>query len=629
MNDFLNSRDFLIGANYWASKSSINMWSEWDAESIEDDFVKLSSHGIKTLRMFLTWSVFQPLRAIMANMTLYEYRMMPGEIPLPDTEAGRAGVSEEACEHFEEFCKLAEKYDIKLIVGLLTGHMSFRYFCPEAFVGKNPLTDPSVIKWELKFVRYIVKRFKNQPAIAAWDLGNECSQLAPLAPDQGYVWTQSVTSAIRESDPTRPVVSGFAHCPLDHEAFNIRDTAEIVDVTTTHPYQIFCSTAIDPINSIRPEIDPAMRATLYENLGGKPSFVEEVGSIGYTNNSEKTENDFFKTMFWSVFAQGNRGLFWWCAFDQGHFDYAPYDWNNYGSDYGYFRSDGSAKPVADSARELGDFLQSFEYAKLPRHTEEAVCIVSREQPDPLKLFNSTFILAKQANLDLRFAHAEEKLPDSKLYIFPSVVSSKPIFLHRLNELLEKVKNGASLYISLGDTLIRRLPELTGLTIASRERGSDESVTLRGEKFILCGRFRYNIESVAETCKILATGEDGRPVFVKNQYGIGHIYFLTFPLESLIADRAGIFKDENSTPYYHFYEEFAKDADDRAVKSSSPLVLTTEHILDNNRRLIIAINYSDADSKPTFVLRDSWKLVKYHRGDEIVKAHDAVIFEVAK
>lgn len=629
MNKFMHDNKFYIGANYWASHNSINMWADWNAEAVEEDFRKLSSHHIKTLRMFITWDVFQPLRAIMANMTVYEYRMMPGEKPLPDTEAGRAGVSEEACGHFKEFCTLADKYGIKLIVGLLTGHMSFRYYCPEAFLGKNPLADPTVMKWEMKFVRYFVKRFRDEPSIVAWDLGNECSNLAPIQPDQGYVWTQAITSAIRESDPTRPVVSGYALQPLDHEAFNIRDTAEIVDITTTHPYQIFSSTGIDPINSVRAEIDPAVRATIYETMGNKPAFVEEVGSIGYTNNSEKTEAEFLKTMLWSTWSQGNHGCFWWCAFDQGQFDYAPYDWNNYGSDYGFFRADGSEKPIAKVANEFGEFLENFEYAELPRHTEEAVCIVPREVKDPLKLMNSVFILAKQANLDLRFVHAEDKLPDSKLYILPSVFSGKPIFLHRLNELLDKVRAGASLYFSLGDTLFRRLPELTGLTIAAREHGGQERISLGKDTFTLGGNYRYDVESVADSCTVLAYGEDGRPVFVRNSYGKGNIYFLTFPLEWQISDRPGIFKDETCAPYYRFYEKFAADADTRAVKSLNPCVLTTEHILADNRRLIIAINYSGADKQLNIELRNGWKITRRLVGNEVVKAHDAVIFEVKK
>jgi len=631
MNSFMSDNRYFIGANYWASHNSIQMWENWDGAVVEEDFRKLSEYGIRALRMFLVWPVFQPLKAIIAGQSAYEYRMMPGEIPLPDTEAGQAGVSEEACDHFAEFCRLADKYNLKLIVGLITGHMSFRNFFPPAFEGRNWLNDPTLIKWEVRFVRYFVKRFKDEPAIAAWDLGNECSNVGGATQDSSYVWTTAITAAIRESDPTRPVVSGLASYGIDlNTAFNVREHAEIVDVLTTHPYQIFSATRIDPIDTMRAEIDPTVRAALYETIGKKPTFVEEVGSIGYTNNSEKTEAAFLNTMLWSTWANGNRGCFWWCAFDQGQFDYAPYDWNNYGSDYGFFRADGSPKPIAEVTRKFAKFLETYEYAELPHHGYDAVCIVPREMSDPLKVMDSAYIFAKQAGFELRFAHADEKLPDAKLYIMPSVSSGKPIFLHRLNELLEKVRNGASLYFSLGDTLFRRLPELTGLTVASRERGGTEQVTMDGIKYNLGGSYRLNIESVADTCTVLATGEDGRPVYVRNQYGKGAIYFAAFPLEAQLGDRAGIFKSKDNTPYYHFYEKFAEEAAaDHAVRSNNLCVLTSEHDIAENRRLIVAVNYANIPAKADFTFKNGWKFVKYHVGSDDIPANDAVIIEVEK
>ena len=403
MNNFMQDNKFYIGVNYWASHNSINMWSDWDADVVDSDFAKLAAHGVTHLRVFPLWPVFQPLKCIWANMQRYEYRMSPGEQPLPDTEAGRAGVSEEACGHFKEFCDLAEKHGLKLIVGLLTGHMSFRFYWPEAFEGKNFLSDPTVIKWELRFVRYFCKRFANEPAIEAWDLGNEvgCMAGGVAHPDQTYVWTSAIVSAIRESDPNRPVVSGLDHEAISRDnSFNVRDLSELLDIHTTHPYQIFSQTRIDPINSMRGEIDPTVRARLYESLGQKPCFIEEVGSIGYMNCSEKSEADFLRAMLWSAWSEGNHGVFWWCAFDQGHLEYAPYDWNNYGSDYGYFRADGSAKPIAEISRDFAAFLNGCEVRELPPQPAEAVCIVSRNLTNHYATLGPAYILAKQANTHL-------------------------------------------------------------------------------------------------------------------------------------------------------------------------------------------------------------------------------------
>lgn len=62
---------------------------------------------------------------------------------------------------------------MKLVVALITGHMSFRTYNPPVFDGKELLSDPTVIKWQLRFVRYFAERFKGEDVIVSWDLGNE------------------------------------------------------------------------------------------------------------------------------------------------------------------------------------------------------------------------------------------------------------------------------------------------------------------------------------------------------------------------------------------------------------------------------------------------------------------------
>ena len=95
--------EFFTGLNYWDTKSAINMWSNFDKESIENDFKLMKGAGITHLRVFSLWPVFQPLHALYEANGVYEYTF--GEESLPDTDAGRAGVGEEACQNFEIFCE--------------------------------------------------------------------------------------------------------------------------------------------------------------------------------------------------------------------------------------------------------------------------------------------------------------------------------------------------------------------------------------------------------------------------------------------------------------------------------------------------------------------------------------------
>lgn len=628
MEFFKGEHSFCLGTNYWSSKDSINMWENWDAQVVERDFKLLSDYGIQYLRIFLVWPVFQPLKALWANAQLYEYRMMPGEVPLPDTEAGQAGVSEEACKHFEEFCRLADKYHMKLIVGLLTGHMSFRFYAPEAFEGRNFLSDPTLIKWEIRFVRYFVKRFKNETSILAWDLGNECNVYGGIQPDQAYVWTQAITSAIRDGDTLRPVISGFDNSPKEgNGAFNIKETGELLDILTSHPYHIFSGPIqYDPITTIRPCIHPIVSNIFYSSLGNKPCFIEEIGSIGYVNCSEKTEMLFARTSIFSAWAHHCNGYFWWCAFDQGQLEYAPYDWNNIGSDYGLFRSDGTPKPIAEAMKKIRSFLQEFPYADLPQHLTEGVCIISRGQADSKLVANASFILAKQAGFDITFAYAEDKLPDSDLYLLPSVTSIQPIFLHRFRELLKKVRNGATLYIST-DQLFRLLPDLTGLTIAEREKTDTGDIVLGKDHFVLQDLWKYHIETVADTCTVLARTKDGEPFFVCNEYGNGKIYYMAYKPELMLGKMTMPFA-RNKPPYYQFYK-YLPVKSNRVAKSTDPLILTTEHIVDEETHIVVAINYNHCDSAMDLKIAEGWKLQKIYYGSQTIPANDAYIAEIKK
>ncbi len=89
---------FFTGINYWGSQEAIDMWEHFDADTIDKDLALLQGVGVTHLRVFPLWSVFQPLHALYGPSAVYEYTF--GEEPLPDTPAGRAGVSEEACERF-------------------------------------------------------------------------------------------------------------------------------------------------------------------------------------------------------------------------------------------------------------------------------------------------------------------------------------------------------------------------------------------------------------------------------------------------------------------------------------------------------------------------------------------------
>ena len=70
--------------------------------------------------------------------------------------------------------------------------MSFGLFVPSVLGGRDPITDTLAIKWEIRFTRYFVKRFKDKSAIIGWDLGNKPNSLGVGDENEFYNWRNKV-----------------------------------------------------------------------------------------------------------------------------------------------------------------------------------------------------------------------------------------------------------------------------------------------------------------------------------------------------------------------------------------------------------------------------------------------------
>lgn len=625
---------FFTGLNYWGSKSAINMWTDFDEASIENDMKLMHKAGITHLRVFPLWPVFQPLTALYGPCDVFEYGF--GEDPLPDTPAGRAGVSEEACRKFETFLSIAEKYQMKLIVALITGHMSFRTYNPPAFDGKELLTDPTVIKSQVRFVKYFVERFKSQESIVAWDLGNEPSNMPGLVGkhyDAFYVWCTIIANSIKICDHNRPVVSGLADSVIENGYINLKTIGEMCDVHTTHPYNIF-STNSDPLNTMKPILDLSFKCKLGEDISGIPTFVQEFGSIGYMNCSKKSEADFYRATLFTCLAHGCHGTMWWCAFDQGHHEYAPYRWNTIGSDYGFFDANLNEKPIVEENRKFKEILSHLPGGKLPDHRVDATIVIPREETVNNNLSRTTYILAKQANLDVNFNYALDPICDSPIYILPSVKASKSIPKTRLNELLKKVEEGAVLYMCADEGLLRQIPEITGVEIEYRESvNMVKTLNMNGLSLPIHTTFFYKPESYS--AEVVATDENGVPVFFKHSYGKGFVYFLTLPLEAYLTNKNGAFFKDDAMDYSCVYRELARSANiERICDSDNKFVRLTEHPIDENSLYVVAINYNNKIEVANISVKEGYRAYDIY-GEEVtnlkmtMQNNDGIILKLQK
>ena len=640
-----NPGTFGMGCNYWASHAGTAMWSDWRPEIVESDFKKLSDHGVEWLRVFPLWPDFQPITQ-MRGQGGRPVEIRLGECPLPTDSIGQAGVSAVMLGRFIECCALAEKYGLKLIVGLITGWMSGRLFVPPALDALDPITDAKSIAWQIKMVRTIVTHARDQKAIAAWDLGNECNCMGkPASRDAAYLWTATITNAIRAADSSRPVVSGMhslvsaiGAAPGSNE-WTIDDQGELTDILTTHPYPYWVRhTRADAVNTLRTTLHATAETRFYSDIGGKPCFAEEIGTMGPMVAGDETSADFARVNLFSLWANDCRGFLWWCAHDQTDLAHAPYDWIGVETELGLLRNDGTAKPVL---REMGGFrrfLESLPFKTLPRRPIDAICLLTKNQDDWAAAFGA-FVLGKQAKLEIEFRHIHQAIPEANLYLLPSIQGPDCIPRRQWLELLDRVKAGATLYLSLGDGIVPHFNEVTGVELLSRAQAKSPLLAVLGGTEVLPMHDADDLRFECRDAEVLGVREDtGSPVFWHHALGKGRIFVYAAPLEVSLTRRAGVF-DEGAPPYWHLYEAFCKNLpSSRLLEISSPALAITEHHLPDGRVAVIAINHTATPQEITSSLPDGVGLETVWRGavssDDsyhlklIIPAFDAVVFACA-
>ena len=555
----------LIGCNYWACNAGIRMWRDWDIDVIRRDLTILSEHGVNTIRVFPTWDDFQPVKEYFgANGNFAEYRMKDGTLP-----KNESFLDESMIDRFSEFCDVCERLEIKLIVGILTGWMSGRLFVPEALERRNLYSDPVALLFEQRFIRGFVKKFRKRSIIYAWDLGNECNCMSKTdSRETAANWTAIISNSIRAYDNTRPIISGM-HGLTQEGIWSVYDQGEFTDVLTTHPYPVFvphCRT--DKIMSQRTLLHATCETKYYAELSGKSCLVEELGTLGPITASDEVAADFLRVNLFSNWANNAEGVLWWCANDQNNLSEPPYAWMMCERELGMINSEHRPKPVLDEMKKFSDFLKNYDIKPKPAKYD-GVCITTLDQ-DQWGIAYMSCILAKQAGVNVRFSSYKTELPESKIYLLPSVAGMRVMSKEKYYELLERVKNGAVLYISNDNAYLTDFESVTGLKIIDSDENACE-----GSFSELKFKRERNLYLKSVDAQIIEAEEDGNPIFTIHSFGKGKIYYLNFPLEKMLLNE----KEAFSKGYHKIYNKVFDT-------TSNPALGITNH-----GEYIVVINYT--------------------------------------
>ena len=286
-----------------------------------------------------------------------------------------------------------------------------------------------------------------------------------------------------------------------------------------------------------------------------------------------------------------------------------------------FTSDGEAKPTALELKKFADFIRSLPFKELPARRIDAVVLASERENSWIQS-QGAWMLSRQAGVDIRYAYACEPLPESDFYILPSGDSMDAYTRSAQLRLAEKVKNGATALVTLGNGMMMAgLKDFAGVETVSFYKkprkvefeAEGRHVTFdepRTRDLSLCG------------AKAILRDVDGNPLMTEFQYGKGKVLFFNGAIET----NASI----DGWPVYRLAAKIA--GVNRRVVSGDPLVCLTEHPRDDGSAVVVAINYSD---KPKSCALEVEGLIGAVYRGEIegntlrVAPNDAAVFEVSE
>ena len=624
---------FFVGCNYWAKNAGMYMWSRWRPDVIERELAELSKNGVTVMRVFPLWSDFQPLTGdCYAGGESRSYRFRDNR-PLPNW----AGVDDEMIGRFAWFCDCAEKNGIRLIVGIVTGWMSGRQFVPEVFEEKDVISDPAALMWQTRFVKYFVEKLRDKSAIAAWDYGNECNCMSHKKTQaEFYNWMDHIAMAIRSRDTTRPIVSGMHGLKTSETAaVQMRLNGEVSDILCTHPYSFYVPwCGKEAFNTMRTALHPTAESLLYRDVGGKPCFIEEIGNLGTSCNSDARTAAGMRTTMFSAWANDLKGCLWWCNSDQEVLEFPPYELTANERELGLLRQDYTPKPVMREMKAFQDFRASLPFAKLPTRKTDAVIVVP-EKTDGWQAAFGAYLLCKQAGIEPVFAGAERELPEAPFYVVCSSETDMSYSYPAQKRVFAKAKAGATvLVVYSAAARFTALREQTGLEVDycclkpmtrtfALDAQAERTMTV-SDDMTCC--------LVARECEVLAKSTDGQPMFTRFVCGKGAVYLVNGPVDRQTVARTDVVQGEKIMPYYLLFREAAKglEAGRKVVKGDCPYVGITEHPQADGTAVAIAINFEPREIECP--VRMEGVLGKVWRGDVKadrirLAANEAAVFEV--
>jgi endo-1,4-beta-mannosidase len=396
---------FSLGINYWPRRTAMAMWERFDLGEITEDLERIAGFGLDAVRFFLRWSDFQP------QPNRVDTAMLRRLVSVADAigERGLRAMPTLFCGHMSGVNWLPSwALDPAVPAGrfrTITESGESPYGAANTYTGM-------LLAAQRLHAREVGRALRDHPAVVAWDLGNEFSNVAePASASEAAEWSKYLTDDL-ERFSGRPVTGGLHGEDLTRDR-KIRPSsiAEPWAFATMHGYSVYSDFARGRLDA---HVVPFL-AQLTASFARKPVLFSEFGNptcppgrispydrvplpddpplppvddtthASYACLTEEEMATYARAVIDRLHADGRLGAYWWCWADYADElkDEPPFDRAPHERSFGLIRADGSPKPVARmlasiakegrTVRESADpvMFEPAYYAGLPRTTGDA------------------------------------------------------------------------------------------------------------------------------------------------------------------------------------------------------------------------------------------------------------------
>lgn len=512
---------FPVGVDYYPIDAERASYSEWYETDIAADFAAMAAARISLVRVFVSWKVLEP------------------QVGQYDDGAG---------DRLDTVMEAARAHDMRVIVCFFADDRLAEMNDVTWARKRNPRTDDYLLQREISLVQRIVNHFRTEPAIWAWEVGNEAFHVGFENEDTLQAWATVMRDAIREVDTARVIILGACAETLARESgVDIRTTRSAFEYGVSHvtaPYRAYA--AEGPLT-----YGPATYLDSFIlRAGGTtgPVLADGIG-VHTLDVSVAEEAAYTRIALYSALMNRASGVMLRRWRDVETERREPYFQDPFEVLIGVNDVTGRAKPVlAEVSRfaHVAAHLDVRRYAPVP---ERAAILIPAERYAPLPslagLYDprsclQAYIAAKEAHLPVRLVREGEDLEGLMALFVPSATKLTTAMWMSLAAF---VKSGGSVVLSYGggdaDPAVR---ELFGVEFLG-DHGVRPVVSCRIAQPGLVGDLtsfdvRLDLPHYALLggggATVVATDATGSPLLTVHQYGQGRAIFLAAPLERAIA-----------------------------------------------------------------------------------------------